>query len=136
MTLFEQFQVFLGSIFLGMLFLSIWSFFNTLFYKYKKSLIRLPFEILLFTALAFIYHQFLVVVCNGILNIFYPLALFIGALVYQKFYAKIINGFNSRLIMKIKKVIKNLLKKLKSIYNNIKVKFKIKRRKKDVKKST
>lgn len=124
----QQFQVFLGSIVLGMLFLCVWSLFNAFFYKQRKSIIRLPFETLLFVFMAYLYHLFLVKITDGILNIFYPLALFIGCIIYQKFYSPRITPFFNKLVNKVDKLQKHLLNWFKKIYNNSKKKTK--RRKK------
>lgn len=126
MDISQQFQVFLGSIVLGMLFLCLWSLFNAFFYKLKKSIIRLPFETLLFILLAYLYHLFLVAICDGILNIFYPLALLIGCFIYQKFYSPRITPYFNKLVKVISKFIKSLYNKAKRFYN----KTKSKRRKK------
>ena len=133
MNIGQQFQVFLGSIVLGMLFLCLWSLFNAFFYKLKKSIVRLPFETLLFIALAYLYHLFLVAVCDGVLNIFYPLAILIGCIIYQKFYSPRITPVFNRLVNKFLNLIKSLYNKVKKIYNKIKPK---RRKKHAVKKNT
>lgn len=120
MDIFQQFQVFLGSIVLGMLFLCLWSLFNAFFYKCRKSIVRLPFETLLFVAMVYLYHLFLVEITDGVLNIFYPLALFIGCYIYQKFYSPYINPVFNRWVRKIAKMQKSLLNWLKKNYNNFK----------------
>lgn len=122
MNLFEQFQVFLGSIFLGMLFLCVWTFFNMLFYKYKKSLIRLPFETILFCLFAYCYYLFLVTIVDGKLNIFYPLFLLLGAVIYQKVYAPFVNKFFNKIIEKGQILKNRLLNKIKRFYNRKKAK--------------
>lgn len=136
MTLKTQFQVFLGSIVLGMLFLFLWSLFNAIFIKYKKSIIRLPFETLFFIGVAIIYYVFLIKICEGVLNIFYPLALFVGAGIYQKFYAPRINPYLDLFIKKCKKFIKELSKPFRVLYNKIKVKTKRRKRKNEIKKTS
>lgn len=135
MTLFQQIQVFLGSIALGMLFLCIWSLFNAVFYKLKKSIIRLPFETLLFASFVILYHMFLVHICDGIFNIFDPLAIFLGCLIYQKFYARKINPYFDLLIKSLKKQTNKLLMPIKKFYNNNKLKSK-RRKKHETKKTT
>lgn len=134
MSLKQQFQVFLGSIVLGMLFLCIWSLFNACFYRLKRNLLRLPLETLLFCGLAFIYYRFLVIITSGVLNIFYPLALFLGALIYQKFYSPYINRYINIKIQKLEKKLKTMGNKIILFYN--KHKLKVRRKKKnEIKKS-
>lgn len=133
MNINQQFQVFLGSIVLGMLFLCLWSLFNAFFYKLKKSIVRLPFETLFFIALAYLYHLFLVAVCDGVLNIFFPLALLIGCFIYQKFYSPRITPYFNKFVNKTFYLVKSLYKKIKKFYNKTKPK---RRKKHAVKKST
>ena len=132
MNLNQQFQVFLGSIVLGMLFLCLWSLFNAFFYKLKKSIVRLPFETILFLGFAYLYHLFLVAICDGILNVFYPLALLIGATIYQKFYSPKITPYFNKLVYRLSNFRKHLYNKIKTFYNKLKSK---RRKKRDVKKS-
>ena len=117
-----------------MLFLCIWSLFNACFYRLKRNLLRLPLETLLFCGLAFIYYRFLVIITSGVLNIFYPLALFLGALIYQKFYSPYINGYINTKIQKLEKKLKTMGNKVILFYN--KHKPKVRRKKKnEIKKS-
>lgn len=118
----QQFQVFLGSIVLGMLFLCLWSLFNAFFYKLKKNIIRLPFETILFISLAYLYHLFLVAICDGVLNVFYPLAILIGCIIYQKFYSPRITPYFNKFVNKLLNSIKSLYKRMKNFYNKIKPK--------------
>ena len=87
MTLFNQFQTFIGSIILGMLFSFIWSLFNRVFYSKKLFIIRLIFVIALICSLTFTYYIFLSRFGHGIFNVFYVLALFLGLILYYEFYA-------------------------------------------------
>lgn len=130
MTLDKQFQVFLGSIVLGMLFLGLWSLLNVFLYRLKNSIVRLPIETAFFMGCAYLYYRFLLLICNGVLNIFYPVAILIGAYIYQKFYAPIINRSFNRWYSSLQKFLKRLLKPFKLLYN----KLKVKRRKKNGKK--
>ena len=133
MSIGQQFQVFLGSIVLGMLFLCLWSLFNAFFYKFKRNILRLPFETILFISLAYIYHLFLVAVCDGILNVFYPLALLIGCFIYQKFYSPRITPYFNKIANRFFNFIKCIYNKVKTIYNKTKPK---RRKKHEIKKNT
>ena len=116
-----------------MLFLCLWSLFNAFFYKLKRSVVRLPFETLFFMSLAYLYHLFLVAICEGVLNIFYPLALLIGAVIYQKFYSPRITPYFNKLATSFFNFFKSLYNKLKKLYNKLKPK---RRKKHEVKKNT
>ena len=135
MNLKQQIQVFLGSIVLGMLFLCIWSLFNSCFYRVKRSIIRLPFETLLFCSFCYCYYRFLIAITSGVLNIFYPLAVFVGCFIYQKFYSRFFNKAFDNMVRKIEKRLKHIGNKIKLFYNKHKL---IKRRKKknEIKKSS
>lgn len=75
-----------GSLVLGALFFLLYDLFNRLFYHYQGSLIRLPFELSMFSLFGFSYFVFLAKVTDGIYNIFYFLFLLLGATLYYKFY--------------------------------------------------
>ncbi len=128
MTLFQQFQVFVGSIVIGMLFSFLWSVFNRIFYGLQGKWVRIPFETIFLSLLALIYFLFLHRINGGILNLHYFLALIIGVLLYLKFYARNINIWLEEIAIKLKlKILVPLKKrygilvsKIKKILTNIK----------------
>lgn len=93
MSLKQQFQVFIGTIFITVLACFLFSVFNRIFYKKHSTLIRLFFETMFFIAIFYGYFRFLVYVCHGILNIHYLLAVFIGLMFYYSFYAYYVNRY-------------------------------------------
>ena len=97
MSLFQQIQVFLGTIALTMIFMALYGAFNRLFYRWHGKMMRLLVEIPFFLLLAYIYFRFLVWICHAQLNIHYILAIGIGAFLYQRFYAFSINLYYEKI---------------------------------------
>lgn len=118
MTLVMQFQVFLGSIFLGMLFSFLWSVFNRIFYKTRGKVIRFPIELLVFIGFAYCYFRFLVLICDGEINIHFFLAGAIGLVIYYRFYAHGVNLILENCAFLIEK---RILKPVKLHFSKIKI---------------
>lgn len=133
MSLFAQFQTFIGTIIIAMAFSCIWSFFNRIFYSKKIWIIRFPFEVILFCIFSFVYYVFLANFSDGIINIFYILAMLCGIAIYWIFYSKgfltlferIASSFSKTFITPIKLKIDKIhdkfkLRKKKNEKNNVK----------------
>jgi hypothetical protein len=125
MTLNDQIQSFVYSILIGMVFTFIWSFFNRVFYKLKGTFRRLVFEAVLFSMFGVVYYYLLFLINNGVLNIYLPLGLLVGVVIYQLYYApKLLLSFE-RLICYIKsKIIKPIKLAFIHLFAIIKKKFK------------
>ena len=109
MELEVQFQVFFMSILFGMYLLSSWQLLNRVFLN--KIIIRFFFE-LCFFVINFIFYYFLLFKLNGgIFNIYLPLAIIIGFLIHQKFYAPKILLFYEFILIKIHAIIKKIFKR-------------------------
>lgn len=102
MTLFQQFQAFIGSIFFGFIFCHFWYVFNRLFYKWEGTLKRFIFEVPVFITFTYLYFLFLVHICSCQLNLFYLFCIALGLFLYVKFYAPKFNKFHEMLIDKFK----------------------------------
>ena len=115
MTLLEQIQVFIGSIFIAFFFMLIWTIFNALFDGKKMFILRLILEIMLFLSCSYLYHVFISITVNGILNVFYILSIIIAFYIYYKFYFEIVNTYvlNLKLLTELK--IKNVIDKMKML---------------------
>lgn len=87
MSLLQQFQSLIGSMFFGSFSLFCWTLFNRIFYSKKVLIIRFPLEILLFCYLSYLYYCFLSYYSFGIFNVFYVPAFILGMYIYYKFYA-------------------------------------------------
>lgn len=105
MELLNQFQGFIGSIGFGFFFNM---FFHLIYKIIKKQIIFIKFPICLSIFLfgTYKYYLFLINYTYGIMNIFYPLSIFIGFVFYQFFYYPKFNMFYNRLIMKTQTLIK------------------------------
>ena len=110
MSLFSQFQAFIGSIALGWISSLLWIFIETFIKDIKPQIIRLFIETPFFILALYTYDLFLIHIIDGVLNVFYLLAIIIGIYFYFKFY----NRYFVLLFNKIKKTIKTKI--LKPIY--------------------
>ncbi|MGM9858464.1 MAG: spore cortex biosynthesis protein YabQ [Bacilli bacterium] len=121
MTLLQQFQALIGSIFFGFIFTHLWYVFNRIFYKWEGTFKRFILEVPLFISFSYLYFLFLVNICNGKLSIYYLLCIALGLFIYVKFYApkfnkfheKILNFLNDKVFKKIKDKISTSFKKSK-----------------------
>ena len=102
MTLLQQFQAFIGSIFFGFIFCHFWYVFNRLFYKWEGTLKRFVFEVPIFIVFTYLYFLFLVNICSCQLNLYYLFCIALGLILYIKFYAPKFNKFHEKLIDKFK----------------------------------
>ena len=111
MDLLNQFQGFIGSIGFGFFF---YLFFHPIERIFKQSslFIRGIIVPLVFCSATYFYFLFLVKYTYGILNIFYPLSILIGALFYHLFYFEYFDLFYNNLIIKVSTYIKLKSKKL------------------------
>ena len=73
MTLLQQFQALVGSIFFGFIFTHLWYVFNRMFYKWEGTFKRFILEVPLFISFSYLYFLFLVNICNGKLSLYYLL---------------------------------------------------------------
>lgn len=127
----RQFQSIVLSISFGMFFMFIYSLFYRLFSK-RKFFIRFPFELILFISLTNLFYILNIYINEGILNIYIPLFIVIGMILYKVFYDKYIMKYFNKLIDIINKLVIDKLKlAIKNIYDIIKNK---KRKWKDAKK--
>ena len=85
MSIEVQIKLIVMSILFGFIFMIIYSFFNEFFYKSK---LRIIYELPLFLLSTLIYFYLLYKINTGILNIYLPLFILIGILIYQLFYSK------------------------------------------------
>ena len=99
MTLLNEFQVIIGSIFLGWLFMMIWSMINVFIKTIKPNMLRLIFDTPLISSFVYCYYLFLINTSDGVLNIFYALAIILGIYLYMKFY----DCYFSKFFISIKK---------------------------------
>ncbi len=112
------------SFFMGFLSFLIYDFFNRLFYKFQGKLIRLPFEICLFTSLSLGYYFFLCSICRGKYNVFYFLFFFIGGVAYYKFYrVHFLRKYEDIMVFIKKKIYFPLVRKKRKFLAKIKIKF-------------
>ena len=135
MSLLQQFQSIIGSIFFGSTFLFTWTLFNRVFYSKKVIIIRIPMEILLFCFFSYLYYVFISNFSYGIFNIFYIPSLILGGYLYYKFYAYHFECFFESSASSINKNIITPFKlKLKKVYDKLKKRRKQRNDKKTFKK--
>ena len=101
MSLLQQFQGFIGSIGFGFFFFMCFHFIYRIF---DQITIFIKGVIFLFTFLSgtYLYFMFLVEYVYGIVNVFYPLSIFIGVLFYYLFYYDDFNNYYRYLIKKVR----------------------------------
>lgn len=78
-----QFQVILTSFLFGFLFMIIYDLLNCFLYKKKGKIIRLFVETLVFLLLTLLYFILMLNIYNAKLNIYIPLFVFLGIIVYM-----------------------------------------------------
>ena len=123
----RQFQSIVLSIAFGMFFMFIYSLFDRLF-KSVKFYFRLPFELILFLCLTYLFFILNVYVNEGILHIYIPLFIFVGFFLYLKFYSKYIMKWFEKVLKLIKqKVVDKIKLEFKKIYDIIKLKKRVKK---------
>lgn len=123
----RQFQSIVLSIAFGMFFMFSYSLFDRLF-KNTKVYLRLPFELTLFLSLTYLFFILNVYVNEGIIHIYIPLFIFMGIIIYHKFYSKyILRSFENVLNFIDKKILDKIKLELKKIYDIIKRKKRVKR---------
>ena len=113
MTLLEQFQVFVGLIFITFFFLLIWAIFDALLKEGVNFVIRLSLEIVLFLTYAYLYQIFISFYVDGVLNIFYILSILIAFYFFYKHYLNIVQTYIVNLKYKTKLKINSLASKMK-----------------------
>jgi len=134
MSLKQQFQVFIGTIFLTLFACFLYSVFNRLFYKKHSTFIRFIFESIFFILCFYGYFRFIVYVCHAKLNIHYLLAALLGISFYYSFYSCYVNRYLENKAIKINnKILLPIRLKINNIRDIIKRK---KRRKKNDQKQT
>lgn len=88
MSLLSQIGACSMSFLFGFTFFWIWTFLNRLFKNFRPHILFLLIELPFFLSMTFIYHRFLLLIVNGINNIFYFLFLFLGGYVFHHFYER------------------------------------------------
>ena len=101
MTLFEQFQVSIGTIGWGGLIGLAISLINVLLENRKLLFLKIIIEPALFLGLTKLYFLFLVEIVDGILSLYYPFFLLGGIFIYFRFYYRHIKGVITKLKTKI-----------------------------------
>ena len=84
MSIEVQIKLVVSSILFGFSFMILYSLINEFFYKSK---LRILFELPLFILGAIIYFIIIYKINTGILNIYFPLFILIGIILYQIFYS-------------------------------------------------
>ena len=102
MNLSTQFQVILLNFLYGILFMIVYDFINRLTYKKKGKIIRFIVELITFLILTLIYFILMLAICNNVLNIFSPLFIFLGIIVYIVLIQKFFQNINEIIFTKIK----------------------------------
>ena len=97
MTLFEQFQVSIGTIGWGGLIGLAISLINVLLENRKLLFLKIIIEPALFLGLTKLYFLFLVEIVDGILSLYYPFFLLGGIFIYFRFYYCHIKGVITKL---------------------------------------
>lgn len=120
MNLVNQFQGLFGSLFLGFFFMWFYHLYSKVFTS-KLILINAIFNLFLFLGYTVIYLMFLFDRTYGIYNIFYIPSLFVGVLLYEKFYSV----YFEPIFMNIQKVLRKLI-------CSLKIRFKRKNKKKRI----
>ena len=133
MPLLIQFQLFIGLIVItfGMCFVIL--IFNNLFYSKKVIVFRFILEPIMYILFSYFYYAFIGKFASGKLNLFYLLSIFIGGLIFFKFYYQIVDIY---LRDKISKIKTKIYENIKLHYKSIGVKLSLqkeKRKKKDEK---
>lgn len=122
MELINQFQGFLGSIAFGFFFTMLFQFVWNLIKK-TSFFIKILIVPTCFIGTTILYFFFLVKYVYGIMNIFYPLAIFIGILFYYFFYyrdfAKYYSYIGNRIELKRKKGIDIIKKEMRKQYGKL-----------------
>lgn len=105
MTLLVQIQVAIFSFFFGAIFLLFFGFINRLFFKitFVKNILIIAY----FLLMSIIYFYLLVLLNDGILRIYYPLFIILGAFMYQKFYAPYFLRFYEKIVLLFNKYLIN-----------------------------
>lgn len=123
MSLFSQFQAFIGSIVLGWISSLLWIFIETFIKDIKPKILRIFIETPFFIIVFYLYDLFLIHFIDGVLNVFYLFAIVIGVYFYFRFYNKYFSSFFN----KIKNILKSKI--LKPIYLKVnKIKYILKKK--------
>ena len=105
MSLTQQIQCFIGSLLLAALTSFIYSVINEFIKNIKPKILILLIETPYFLFASYLYNRFLLYIADGILNIFYLLAIILGIYIYYKFYFPYVNTW----LINIKKIIKRTI---------------------------
>ena len=117
MELLNQFQGFIGSIGFGFFFYMFFHF-NFRIYQKTSKFIKIPVFLIIFLGWTVLYFLFLIKYTYGIMNIFYPLSIFIGISFYHVFYFIKFDELYIKLSYKIDKLIKLKIAKVFDIINS------------------
>lgn len=115
MELVKQIQGISYSLVFGFVFTFIYSFINRLFYKYHKGLFRLILQVIIGIVFGVLYYLGLLVINNGIVRIYFIIALLTGYVLYLNYYSY----YMFILIEIMVKVIKYLLRPIIFIFTKI-----------------
>lgn len=101
MDLNQQFQMIIACILFGIIYMIAFELINRSLYKQKGKLIRLIIELISFLFITLCFFITMLLVCNANLNLFIPLFIIIGILIYicflEKYFQAIINKFISKI---------------------------------------
>ena len=121
MTLTVQLQSTIYSFFFGFFFSGCYSFINRLFYRYRKRLIRCFIQVVIGFSIGILYFLGLIKVNDGIIRFYYFIALLMGYLFYEIYYAMYCLLLMERFMKRLKQLLLPLLLVFKKIHGIIKI---------------
>lgn len=116
MALIEQIQGIFYSFSCAFLLCAMYSFFNRIFYRLKKSILRIIIQINLGILFGLIYFVGLVIINNGVLSVYFVLFFILGFFIYQHWYSVFFLNIYERIVKKIKILISPITFCLKKIH--------------------
>jgi hypothetical protein len=145
MELFNQFQGLVFCFLYALFFSFVYSFFNRLFYKIRKSILRYLLEIFICGVAAILFFFLLVKINYGFLNFYMIICFVLGLFVYELIYARYVLAYYERIIKLIRylftpihfifRKINGIMLKYKKVMKKWKDKREIKRRNRKQEKS-
>lgn len=100
-----QFQIVISSIVFGMVFTNLYTFFDIILGKSK--VIRAIIELCFFLVSGVLYYYLIFVINKGVLNIYMPICLLMGYIVYKRYYDKYFSCLYKYLFSVFHSIIKN-----------------------------
>lgn len=101
MPLLSQIQAIVGSILFGFFFSFFWMALYRFTLHLKWKFLRIFIELPLFLGVVFFYHSFLLIIVDGVFNLFYIPALIFGGWIFNKFYKELYMKTLDRLCWKM-----------------------------------